>query len=350
MYNFLQAFYAAHPEYKQNPFHLFGESYGGHYVPATAGAILAGNKEGGRFVIPLTGVGVGNGLTAPEVQYGYYGAYAAENPVGPLVPSVVSSAMKLSSYICLKEIASCQKNPDSYVPSPEVVAAVANADNATKAAALRWGLGHRLGEGDACDTAFVFCALSQVTPIQLTGINLYDVRQKCANPPLCYDFGLTHEFLNLPATQAQLGVKRPWESCNMAVNARFHSDWMHSFASNIPALLDSGVRVLVYAGEMDYICNYMGNKAWTLQLEWPGKAEFNAAGDHSWTVGGKPAGLARSANGFHFLQVFEAGHSEWSEEYGVHCFSTDFRPVSVFYDWGLNVDCSGAVGPACQFS
>jgi len=26
-----------------------------------------------KFVIPLTGVGIGNGLTAPEIQYGYYG-------------------------------------------------------------------------------------------------------------------------------------------------------------------------------------------------------------------------------------------------------------------------------------
>jgi hypothetical protein len=29
-----------------------------------------------QFVIPLTGVGIGNGLTAPEIQYSYYGIYA----------------------------------------------------------------------------------------------------------------------------------------------------------------------------------------------------------------------------------------------------------------------------------
>ena len=148
----------------------------------------------------------------------------------------------------------------------------------------------------------------QVTPVQLTGINLYDVRQKCEHPPLCYDFGLTDEFLNLPATQAQLGVKRKWSSCNMEVNGRFRADWMHAFEAVVPALLRNKIRVLVYAGEMDYICNYMGNKAWTLQLEWPGKAAFVAAGDHKWLVEGKPAGLARSAEGFTFLQVFAAGH------------------------------------------
>jgi hypothetical protein len=30
----------------------------------------------------------------------------------------------------------------------------------------------------------------------------------------------------------------------------------------VPALLAAKIRVLVYAGEMDYICNYMGNKVY----------------------------------------------------------------------------------------
>ncbi|CAE7448246.1 SCPL47 [Symbiodinium necroappetens] len=39
-----------------------------------------------------------------------------------------------------------------------------------------------------------------------------------------------------------------------------------------------------------------------------GEAEFNAAGDKSYEVEGKAAGRLRSANGFHFMQVFQAGH------------------------------------------
>lgn len=52
----------------------------------------------------------------------------------------------------------------------------------------------------------------------------------------------------------------------------------------------------------------MGNKAWTLSLEWDGHNQFTAAGDHDWTVDGVKAGLARSAKGLTFLQVYNAGH------------------------------------------
>lgn len=56
---------------------------------------------------------------------------------------------------------------------------------------------------------------------------------------------------------------------------------------------------------LDYICNHLGNKAWTLDLEWPGKTGFNDAADLPWMVDGKQAGRARSHSGFTFLQVFQ---------------------------------------------
>ena len=34
------------------------------------------------------------------------------------------------------------------------------------------------------------------------------------------------------------------------------------------------IPVLIYAGDADYICNWLGNKAWTDALEWHGKGEY----------------------------------------------------------------------------
>eukprot|EP00960_Hanusia_phi_P026750 746431-Hanusia_phi.AAC.5 len=174
-----------------------------------------------------------------------------------------------------------------------------------------------------CETAFALCGLSQISPVQMTGINLYDVRQKCETPPLCYDFSNINKFFQLPKVISlcsfqvivmvskvlnELGTgPHLWKQCNFKVNSAFHSDWMHHFQTVFPSMLDAGVRVLIYAGEMDYICNYMGNKEWTLRLPWSGREAFNAESDHEWIVGGSKAGLARTVGGFTFLQVLPLG-------------------------------------------
>ena len=53
----------------------------------------------------------------------------------------------------------------------------------------------------------------------------------------------------------------------------------------------------------------IGNKAWTLAMDWPGKAAFNAAPDAPWNgPDGKAAGWARRSGNFSFVRVHNAGH------------------------------------------
>ena len=40
----------------------------------------------------------------------------------------------------------------------------------------------------------------------------------------------------------------------------FTGDGMHNSAQLLPPLIDDGIRVLIYAGEDDFMCNYLGNK------------------------------------------------------------------------------------------
>mmetsp|Transcript_4055 Transcript_4055/g.9666 ORF Transcript_4055/g.9666 Transcript_4055/m.9666 type:complete len:130 (+) Transcript_4055:642-1031(+) len=82
--------------------------------------------------------------------------------------------------------------------------------------------------------------------------------------------------------------------------------------SYVADLLSWGVPALIYAGDADFVCNWYGNKAWTLALDWAGKGDFNAAPDLPWPADAAPDGggwgEARSAGGFTFLRVFGAGH------------------------------------------
>lgn len=139
-------------------------------------------------------------------------------------------------------------------------------------------------------------------------MNPYDIREQCKIKPLCYDFSDVKDWLGQPHVQDALGVDKEWQSCNTTVNRMFSKDWMHQFQWTVPPLLHNDTRVLIYAGDVDFVCNWIGNKAWTKDLSWAGKQQFNQAEDKDWEVDGKVSGKLRTYNGLSFLQVFDAGH------------------------------------------
>merc|ERR1712100_627301 len=160
----------------------------------------------------------------------------------------------------------------------------------------------------ACTTAYALCNYGELIPYQLTGYNPYDMRIKCEKPPLCYDFSSVDTFLNTAEVQKAIGATKKWTSCNLLVNKAFSNDFMKNYHMKIPDLLKSGVRALIYAGDVDFICNWLGNKHWTLKLDWPHNDAFNKAEDKPYLVNSKEAGRLRTSNGFSFMQVYQAGH------------------------------------------
>jgi len=164
------------------------------------------------------------------------------------------------------------------------------------------------GSTAGCLSAFLICAYAENVPYQFTGMNVYDMREKCKVPPLCYDFSQITTFLNDADTKAKIGAKGTWASCNMLVNTMFRADFMHNYHQLIPEMLHDGIQIMVYAGDVDYICNWLGNKAWTMALEWKGKDGFNQAEDAAYMVNGKKVGRSRSFENFSFVQIYQAGH------------------------------------------
>lgn len=168
----------------------------------------------------------------------------------------------------------------------------------------------------SCLPAAMKCNKDQITPYQQTGMNPYDVREKCKGGNLCYEIlGSVQTYLNRPEVMKEIGAQvEKYESCNMQINFRFQmaGDWMRPYVDEVPGLLEDDIKILIYAGDADFICNWMGNKAWTVALEWDGSDEFSTANDTEWYSErlGKQAGeLRRTEDGrFAFLRVFGAGH------------------------------------------
>ena len=244
-------------------------------MPAVSSRIFAAieNKEISREVINLKGFAIGNGLTDPAIQYGAYADYAFSEK---LIPASLKAQVDNNMYpSCKEKIEKCGGS------TPEV-----------------------------CMEALNSCENIVADVLGAAGnINVYDVRKQCTYPPLCYDFSRVGDYLNLPSTRRMLGVgNRKWQSCSSKVHQEMMADWMVDIEPLIPTMLEAGVRVLIYAGDKDFICNWMGNKRWTLAMPWAGQQSFNDAKETPFVVDGQDAGSFIHSGPLTFMRVYNAGH------------------------------------------
>ncbi|KAI9306874.1 Alpha/Beta hydrolase protein [Cunninghamella echinulata] len=295
VYAFLQLFFKNFKQYADLDFHVAGESYAGHYIPRIGTEINKNNQgkhsssllysmQSTLSPINLKSLMIGNGLTDPLIQYKYYAKMACENSYGPVLEKSTCRQMDEAYPACARLIESCYKS----------------------------------GSVFSCLPAAMKCNKDQIAPYQQTGMNPYDVREKCKGGNLCYEIlESVQKYLNRDDVKKEVGAKvEQYESCNMQINFRFSlaGDWMRPYVNDVPPLLEDGIRVLIYAGDADFICNWMGNKAWSLELPWSGGEEFkNDAKDEKWVSALDQTtqfGELRSTKDgkFAFLRVFGAGH------------------------------------------
>lgn len=104
------------------------------------------------------------------------------------------------------------------------------------------------------------CILFLICAIFCFILQYYDIRKKCEGT-LCYDFSNMDTFLNQKTVRDALGVgNRKFVSCSPLVYEAMITDWMRNLELGIPALIEDGIKLLVYAGEYDLICNWLGKR------------------------------------------------------------------------------------------
>ncbi|KAF5180327.1 Serine carboxypeptidase-like [Thalictrum thalictroides] len=272
LYDFLQAFFVEHPEFANNDFYITGESYAGHYIPAFASRVQRGNKAKEGIHINLKGIAIGNGLTNPAIQYKAYTDYALNMTI---IDKSDYDRINEMTPKCEKQIELCGVN----------------------------------GHDDACLEALNSCLPIFNDILSIAGdINYYDIRKKCEGD-LCYDFSNMEKFLNQDSVREALGVGNiDFVSCSTTVYDAMQMDWMKNLEVGIPSLLKDGIRSLIYAGEYDLICNWLGNSRWVDAMQWYGQKEFVGKPAVSFLVDGAEAGQLKSHGPLNFLKVHNAGH------------------------------------------
>ncbi|PNY27663.1 Carboxypeptidase Y-like protein A [Tolypocladium capitatum] len=271
IYALLTLFFAQFPQYAKQDFHISGESYAGHYIPIFSREILSHKDRN----INLKSALIGNGLTDPLTQYEYYRPMACGEGG---YPSVLSKSdcqiMDNALHRCQSLIKSCYDTSDART----------------------------------CETATSNCNDAVLGTFIRSGKDFYDIRQNDGAGTPSY----SDQFLNSKTVMQALGVEVDrFDACNRSVNGNFVSagDWMLPIHRSIPKMLEQ-IPVLIYAGDADFICNWLGNRAWTNALEWPGNRAFSKAKVQPLrsATGKADYGNVKTAQNLSFMQIYQAGH------------------------------------------
>jgi len=267
MYIFVQAFLMKYTQFKNNPFYVTGESYAGHYVPATAAKIIAENAIGKNPRINLQGVAIGDGLIDPVKTAKSWGPYAYYHGL-------------ISSYDLTQAQAgyqACQQDID---------------------------------DGNYAQAFYDCNAVFSLVLEDAGNINPYDIRKQCVEQPLCYDLSQIGDYLAQTSVRQMLGIPTgvTWSSCNFAVYTPFESsDFEMSYRFDLPIILAT-TRLLIYNGNYDLIVDFYGQSDLLNTMKWPGQNGFVNAKNVTWNVDGQAAGSSRNYGNLTYVVVDNAGH------------------------------------------
>ncbi|KAK4699713.1 hypothetical protein P7C70_g6545, partial [Phenoliferia sp. Uapishka_3] len=318
---FLTIFFESFPEFKSRPFHLSGESYAGRYLPVFATELLYQNsmlekkKKGSVAPINLKSVIIGNGLTdivsvsiplrGHSFAKSWHQACTAASGLGrPVLNVKACVGMQQEVKRCDKWLAKvCRES----LSQPE------------------------------CDIASAYCGEQMSIPFLEGQINPYDISKPCTTlnedlcvcssvfPPLWHDANdpieqypetsVIKTYLDQPWVREKLGVQPSigaFQSCSNKVGNAFAyaHDGLAATFFHLTGLLENGVKVLIYVGEYDWICNFHGNRKMIEALEWSGQAGFNDESIRNWSIdaNGEAAGTTKSYGDLTFATIHKAGH------------------------------------------
>ncbi|ORZ23501.1 Alpha/Beta hydrolase protein [Absidia repens] len=274
-YDFIVNFLKRYPKYAKLPLHFFGESYAGHYIPVYADYILQQNHlvKTGRLdnpIIQLQTIGIGNGWTNSLIQMEQYPTMACNSSYGALISEGTCNRMRANLPRCLERIRRC----------------------------------HSTDLDRDCSLADSYCNKHVVSLFDQAKRSYYDVRTVSSPPPTYRDY------LNRNTTKGLIGAVGTYHECSDEVFDRFFltGDGIRNTDTQVAGLLDNGIKVLIYAGDADYICSWYGNYAWLEELAFNGREDYQSQSMQPWMVDGIEAGQIQSGGNLTFIRVYEAGH------------------------------------------
>ncbi|KAK4988540.1 hypothetical protein LTR50_003835 [Elasticomyces elasticus] len=308
----LQAFLAKLPTLdatvSNRTFHLWTESYDGHYGPVfyqyfdeQVAKIANGSINGSALTMGT--LGIGNGIIDEFIQTPYYPEFAMHNTYGI---KAYNDTMYNFSKMAYSVPGGCAGK--TYLHYRYKMPADSSVPEWLKNCALLKS-STPLGR-TYCSSATNLCR-SMVERIYYlySGRSQYDIRHSYPDPTPPNYFV---DYLNLNSTQQAIGVDLNYTAdfSQLVSSGFFNSgDFAYPiFKTSLEYLLSKGVQVLLYYGDADYICNWFGGEAVSLALNYTHSAAFRASGYTPFVVDGTEYGEVRQYGNLAFVRVYESGH------------------------------------------
>ncbi|XP_055918950.1 venom serine carboxypeptidase-like [Eupeodes corollae] len=256
---------------KTKGFYITGESYGGKYVPALAYYTYRAQKPPQKEVIPLRGMAIGNGLSDPQNQMNY-GDYLYQL-------GLIDSNGRRKFEIEEKKGIDCIHKRDMDCAF-DVFDSLINMDETSYGSLFR----------------------------NLTGYEQYFNYLK--TKPDDGD-AVMGEFLQSALTRRAIHVGNKTfhdlEGENK-VEKYLKKDVMDSVAPWVAELLDNGLKVCIYNGQLDIIVAYPLTMNYVQKLKFNSAEIYKNASREIWWVDGEVAGYKKQAGNLTEMLVRNAGH------------------------------------------
>ncbi|KAG8900039.1 Cell death protease [Tulasnella sp. 403] len=276
---FLINFYAVFPEFKTIDTWIAGESFAGQYIPYIADGILKTTL----LSTPLKGIAIGNGWIDGRSQYPAYYDFAVKSGL-------------------IKE------NSDTAKKTREALERCTKSLNAT----------HELIQVNYDDCDGVMSTVTEGLIKTVNGkqvcLNVYDVRLSDDYPACGMNWppdlaGVTDYLRRSDVVNALHATDKAeaWTECQGQVFSSFNAKKSASSVTLLPSILEK-IPVMLFAGDQDYICNYMGIENIISGLDWNSGTGLGDSPVLPWKVNGTDAGTWVTSRNLTYVKVFGASH------------------------------------------
>ena len=258
---------------KSREIYLAGESHAGHYIPSMIKYIISRNKMSGEndIIIDVKGAIMGNPWIDPINQYD---VSDFTHGMG-IISATQKYKLKQLNKSCVEKLKKGQYN--------------------TK----------------ICFDLMDDIIASSGTPAS-SKVNMYDSRQYLQNSR---SFPPGHEAVEAYMNRKDVRVAihasdSPQifvECADPPYNSLSHQDGK-GVTAELAAILDLGIRVLIYSGQYDIICNHLGIEKSINLLFWSGRKGWLDTVPAVWMSSNIPAGYVKGYKNLKYVLVLHAGH------------------------------------------